>query len=264
MTMGRGTVTLEVLLRRDRVVVGVALLMVVTLSWAYLVHMGLHEPDAGVNAGAMALAPAQPWSAGYFAVMLVMWVVMMVGMMIPGAAPTILLFSALQRKIGSGPRESFSGSGFFTAGYLAAWTSFSVVATFAQWALGEAALLSSTMTSASPILGGILFIAAGLYQLTPLKNACLAHCRAPAQFLVRRWRAGRFGGFIMGLEHGTFCIGCCWVLMALLFTFGVMNLLWIAAITGFILVEKLAPAGAQFGRAGAALMLAVGAYLLIF
>jgi predicted metal-binding membrane protein len=251
---------LETLLRRDRAVVLAGLLGLAALAWLHLAHLAL-----GMEAGAMAeaaMAAPAPWDAARFALALAMWAVMMVAMMLPGAAPMVLLFAALERKRGAG-LDLPSRTAAFVLAYLLVWTAFSVAAVAAQWALGEAALLSPALASTSPVLGGALFVAAGLYQLTPLKYACLRRCRSPIQFLAASWRPRTTGALRMGLAHGAWCVGCCWPLMALLFAGGVMNLLWVAAIAGFVLVEKAAPRGELAARTGGGLMLAFGAYLLL-
>ena len=186
----------------------------------------------------------------------------MVGMMVPSAAPMSLIFASVSRKAaaqGSAVAPAF----LFTSGYVAAWTLFSVGATALQWQLEKLALLSPMLASASPLFGGALLVLAGLYQLSRWKDACLDHCRAPARFFAEHWRAGRWGAFRMGLSHGLYCLGCCWLLMGLLFFGGVMNLLWVAGLTAFVLVEKIAPHGARIARvAGIGLLLAGGAQLV--
>jgi predicted metal-binding membrane protein len=151
----------------------------------------------------------------------------------------------------------------FVAGYIAMWSLFSLVATIAQHALDQAALLSPMMRSNSEALGAALLIVAGVYQFTPLKNACLRNCRAPAHFLSRYWRTGSLGAFRMGLRLGAYCVGCCWILMGLLFVGGVMNLLWIAAIAIFVLLEKTIPRGDVSGRFAGAAMILIGALSLV-
>jgi predicted metal-binding membrane protein len=201
------------------------------------------------------MVEVQPWSASEFGVRLVMWTVMMVAMMTPTAAPMTLVYAAVGRKAA---REAHpvAPTFVFVAGYLAVWALFSVTATAAQGGLDQLALLSPMMVSASRVLGGGLLIGAGIYELTPLKHACLAHCRAPAHFISGHWRRGFTGAFRIGLALGVYCLGCCWVLMGLLFVAGVMNLLWIAAIAVFILLEKAMPFGETGGRlVGAALIL---------
>ena len=148
-------------------------------------------------------------------------------------------------------------------GYLIIWTGFSLVATLVQWALHSASLLSTGMVRATPILGGILLILAGAFQFSQLKNACLTHCRTPVGFIMTEWREGYRGALIMGIKHGYYCVGCCWLLMALLFVAGVMNLLWMAIITVFVLVEKLLPAGDRIGRYAGVLFIVWGTWLIL-
>jgi len=242
---------LEAALRRDRAVVALGLLGLAGLAWGYVGNLA--NPP-GPAAMPMPMASTGAWSPLELGWLVAMWAVMMIAMMIPSAAPAILLFARVSR----GRRAQgvpAVRSGFFTLGYLVAWTAFAVVAATAQWVLDGAALLSPAMTSASPLLGGVLLIAAGLYQWLPLKGACLSHCRSPLGFFAAEWREGATGALAMGFRHGIHCVGCCWLLMGLLFVAGVMNLLWIAAIAGFVLVEKGVPGGRIVGRlAGAALV----------
>lgn len=216
---------------------------------------GMSEPSI---AHAMeSMVHVQPWTAAEFAPRLLMWAVMMVAMMVPTAAPMTLVYAAVARKAA---REDHpvAPTFVFVAGYLAVWVLFSVAATAAQSGLDQLALLSPTMVSASPVLGGGLLIGAGVYELTPYKHACLAHCRAPAHFISHKWRGGFAGAFRMGLELGTYCLGCCWILMGLLFVGGLMNLFWIAAIAAFILLEKTMPFAETGGRVVGAAMIVVG------
>lgn len=255
--------TLEAVLRRDRLIVLSGLVGVTALAWIYLVVVAAGM-DMGMPMGeAMAMPQIRPWSAVDFVLMFLMWAIMMVGMMVPSAAPMVLLYARVcrtQREKG----RPFAPTGVFLAGYVAVWSAFSLAATVLQWGLEQAALLSPTMVGTSPVLGGGLLIAAGIYQLSPLKHVCLRHCRGPLDFLARHWRKGTGGAFVMGVEHGAYCVGCCWFLMGLLFVGGVMNLLWVAAIAIFVLLEKVAPngeltarvAGAGFAVAGIALLLA--------
>lgn len=244
------------MLRRDRWAVLAALAGVTVIAWAYLTQM------AG-DMHAMAMPAMTAWSLLDAWLMFVMWAVMMLGMMLPGATPMILLYAAVARR----QRERgsvFAPTGAFAAGYLIVWTVFSLAATALQWALEQAALLSPMMVSASPWLGGGLLAAAGVYQWTPAKRACLENCRAPAEFLARIWRKGTGGAVIMGVHHGAYCVGCCWALMGLLFVLGVMNLLWVAAITAFVLVEKIVPHGHRLARAAGALFVATGIVVMVF
>lgn len=241
------TATLEHALRRDRLRVLAALSAVTLLAWMYLIDMAA---DMEAMAGMMQL---RPWTGTDAVMMFLMWAIMMVGMMVPSAAPMILLHARVcRRRLGG-----IAPSGAFLGGYIAAWTVYSAGATALQWALERAALLSPMMVGTSPLFGALVLIAAGVYQFTPWKNACLSHCRSPMDFLASHWRDGAGGAFRMGLEHGAYCLGCCWILMVLLFVVGVMDLLWVGALTAFVLVEKVAPHGERIGRtAGLLLMLA--------
>lgn len=235
---------------------------VTVLAWLYMILLaaGMGE-GPGAMGEAMANARPTPWTAGDFALMVLMWSVMMVGMMLPGATPMILLFAMVNRK----KREAghpFVPTGAFALGYAGAWTAFSLFATIGQWSLHSAALLSPMLVGTSAVLAGALFIAAGTYQLTPLKHACLKNCRSPVHFIMTRWRNGSVGALRMGLEHGAYCVGCCWFLMGLLFVLGVMNLLWVAALTILVLVEKAGRRGEWTARISGVAMLAGGLTLL--
>jgi predicted metal-binding membrane protein len=244
------------LLRQDRAPVLLALAGVTIIAWLYLLFIPQSTDMAmGEMPGMpdMAMPFAAPW-------VFAMWWVMMLGMMLPSAAPMILTFSTLQRR--KRQREGTSvPTVLFVAGYLLVWGTFSAVATTAQWALQRYALLSPALAVASAVLGGVLFILAGIYQFTPLKHACLSHCRSPFAFLLNHWRDGRVGALRMGADHGLYCLGCCWFLMALLFAVGVMNLLWVAAIAVFVFAEKLLPAGIWIGRIGGGAMMLFGVWL---
>jgi predicted metal-binding membrane protein len=205
----------------------------------------------------MSAMGVHPWSFADFSWMFLMWAVMMVGMMLPSATPMTLVYAAVAKKA-ERQGQVVAPTAVFASGYLAIWTLFSLGATGLQWGLDQAALLSPMMVSTSPVLGALLLAAAGIFQLTPAKDVCLEHCRSPADFMASHWRAGGLGAFRMGLLHGAFCLGCCWALMGLLFLGGVMNLLWVVAITLFVLVEKLLPGGAATARVSGVLMLGVG------
>ena len=257
---------LESVLKRDRAVVLAGLIGVTALAWVYLfamaAEMGEMSQGGVMGGGAMAALQVRPWGGLDFLLMFLMWAVMMVAMMVPGAAPMILLFAAVNRKQRERGRP-FAPVGAFVAGYIAVWSAFSAVATLSQWGLEQAALLSPMLVGTSPLLGGGLLIVAGIYQWTPLKHACLKHCRSPLHFLTHGMRKGTRGAFVMGLEHGAFCVGCCWVLMGLLFVGGVMNLLWVAAIAAFVLLEKVVPHGVLAGRLGGLLAGRLSGALLV-
>lgn len=225
------------------------------LAWIYLVvtASGMDGMD-GMN-GMAEMAGIRDWTPTVYVLTLLMWVVMMAAMMLPTAIPMTLIAAAVARKARS-QGSLLPSTSVFVAGYLVVWAVFSVAATTVQLVLERVALLSSTMVSTSPTFGGVLLIAAGAYQFTPLKEACLRHCRSPAEFLANHWRSTPTGMFTLGLRAGAYCLGCCWMVMALLFVGGVMNLLWVAAITFFVLVEKVLPLGELSARlAGAALIL---------
>ncbi len=237
-----------------------SLAVIIALSWAYVSSLASDMQNMDV-ATEIAMPQMQAWGVTDFALTFVMWVVMMVAMMTPSAAPMILIFAGVNRRRQK-QQVPYVPTSVFLLGYLVVWAAFSVLATAAQWGLHAVSLLSPMMVSTSPVLGGILLLIAGIYQWTPLKHACLSKCRSPLGFVLNEWREGRWGAFLMGLKHGSYCTGCCWSLMALLFIAGVMNLLWVAAIAGFILLEKVAPAGHRMGRAAGVLMVAGGVVLL--
>ena len=250
----------EIALRRDRIIVLSSLAVIIALSWAYVSSLASDMQNMDV-ATEIAMPQMQAWGVTDFALTFVMWVVMMVAMMTPSASPMILMFAGVNRRRQK-QQVPYVPTSVFLLGYLVVWAAFSVLATAAQWGLHAVSLLSPMMVSTSPVLGGILLLIAGIYQWTPLKHACLSKCRSPLGFVLNEWREGRWGAFLMGLKHGSYCTGCCWSLMALLFIAGVMNLLWVAAIAGFILLEKVAPAGHRMGRAAGVLMVAGGVVLL--
>ena len=202
------------------------------------------------------MGQARLWTSAEFGLVLLMWAVMMVAMMVPSAIPMTLVYAAVARKAAREGRQVAPAS-MFVLGYLVVWLLFALAATAAQMSLGRLSLLTPAIASASPVLGGSLLIGAGVYELTPYKHACLAHCRAPAHFIAQHWRAGFTGALRMGLALGAYCLGCCWILMGLLFVGGVMSLAWVAAIATFILLEKTVPFGETGGRVvGAAMILA--------
>ena len=247
------------LLRRQRVVILAALAAIAALAWLYL-FLAAADMRAAMDSmdRAMVMPPRGPIE---LLLLFAMWWVMMVGMMLPGVAPVILTFATVNRNRRA-RGEPYVPSALFTAGYLLAWGGFSLAATLAQEALERAALLSPMdMTTNSRLLGGLLFLAAGLYQFTPVKLACLRFCRSPLDFVVNHWREGAAGALRMGLTHGLYCLGCCWILMLLLSVGGMMNLLWVAALAIVVLIEKLT-AGPWIGRAGGVLLAAYGAWLI--
>jgi predicted metal-binding membrane protein len=265
--------TLEIVLRRDRWVVGGALGTIVALAWSYVLWLANDMDMGGMDMTGFRMIPAgiglmmpvnEPWRAIEFAYVFVMWAVMMVGMMGPSAAPMVLMYARVGRH-GNAQGRPYAATGWFAAGYLLAWGGFSLAATFLQWLIERAALLDSRMTIASSVPGAIVLIAAGVYQWTPLKDVCLLQCQSPLGFLMRRggFRNDPRGCLLLGLRHGAYCVGCCWVLMALLFVFGVMNVLWIALLALLVLFEKLTPVGRWIARAAGIACVAAGGWLLL-
>ena len=245
-----------------------ALAVLCAFAWLYLVHLDRQMADgmaAGMVAGKAAMSAAMPmtnaWTAADAVSMFLMWAVMMVAMMLPSVSPMVLLYARTARH-----RTSLGRTGapvaLFVTGYLIAWIGFSLLATLVNWALHRAGFLTSAMGTVTGWISGLVLIAAGVYQWTPLKNACLTHCRSPIGFLADHWREGRAGAITMGVHHGAYCVGCCWLLMALVFVLGVMNLVWIAALTAFVLLEKLGPRGPLVSRLTGGVLVAWGAWLL--
>ena len=237
---------------RDRVILLSGLGIVTLLAWIYLLNRAcaMKGPALGTT-----------WTSDYFIAMLAMWVIMMIGMMVPSAIPMVLIHAGIAHKAA---RDGLAAAPtwLFVLGYVLIWSLFGIGATVAQWGLDRASLLDPMMMTKSSILGGILLLVAGLYQLTPVKEACLRHCRSPVNFIANGWRPGRLGAIRMGLAHGLYCLGCCWVLMCLLFFGGVMSIWWIGGLTLFVLLEKVMPYGRLGGSILGLLLAAWGAVLL--
>jgi predicted metal-binding membrane protein len=247
-------------LRHDRGLVLTGLLAVITLAWTWLLlGAGIEMEQMDMGGGQIMLMPAT-WTVSYAALTFLMWAIMMMAMMLPSAAPTILLVTRLASTRGLG--RSAPISGLFASGYVLVWAVFSLAATAAQFVLDRAGLLTETMASANVVVAAGMLIVAGLYQWSPLKNVCLSHCRAPLAFLVRHWRQGAWGAVASGVHHGLFCLGCCWVLMALLFVGGLMNLLWIGGLAILILIEKTLPWGLWVSRLAGGALIVWGAFVL--
>lgn len=245
--------------RSSQIPVVGAIVLLTLLAWAYLLHLHAQMSGAMSDAGAMramGMPMDQLWATTDVWFAFVMWAVMMTGMMSPSAAPVLLVVARAASARGESPRTAV----LFGAGYLAVWTGFSAIATVAQWALHSASLLSSSMALVSPRGGAIALIVAGLYQMTPEKRACLQHCRNPIDFLMMHWRPRAAGSFGLGAHHGMYCLGCCWALMIVLFAVGLMNLVWVAAISALVLIEKTAWGGVALARVTGALLILVGGY----
>ena len=249
--------------RHRRAVVLGALAAVSAAAWGFLVlGTGIKMEMMDVDDGQM-MARLPGWSLPYAFVIFFMWVGMMVAMMLPTAAPTVLLVVALAWDRVPNPNLVPATAMLFASGYLFVWFGFSLAATLLQWGLDNLGLLSKPMAFGSTILASTVLIVAGVYQWTPLKDTCLRHCRSPTEFLIRHWREGALGAVSIGLRHGLFCLGCCWMLMSLLFVGGLMNLAWVGAIALLVLLEKTAPWGDWMGRLTGLLLISWGATELI-
>ncbi|HEX5387497.1 MAG TPA: DUF2182 domain-containing protein [Gemmatimonadales bacterium] len=260
--MERTAGSLDALIRRDRALALGGVAALAALAWLALARMaGMTSGGATAMPGAMAMPSTAPWGGAELASLIVMWAIMMVAMMAPAAAPLVLLYAGTMRRRAT-RGEPAVAAWVLLAGYLLVWIGFSALAGTAEWALHGAALVSPATLRAAPALAGGILIAAGLFQFTPLKSACLTHCRSPLHFLTTEWREGAFGALAMGARHGVWCLGCCWLLMALLFVAGVMNLAWVAAIAAFVLLERTVPGGAVAGRVVGALLVGWGAWLV--
>ncbi|MFU0503153.1 DUF2182 domain-containing protein [Pseudaminobacter sp. NGMCC 1.201702] len=246
--------------RHDRAVVVLILLAAILGSWGYLLF-GMEQPMPAMEGMAMPM-PAPEWTGAYLALTLAMWMAMMAAMMLPSAVPMLLFYDGIAHRRRPGT-TAIGTTSLFGLGYLSVWLGFSVGAVALQYVLEQASLLSPMMETTSIALASGILVAAGIYQWTSLKQACLRHCRSPFDFVTTYWQGGNCGAFAMGLRHGIYCLGCCWVLMLLLFVGGVMNLAWIAAIALFVLVEKLAPAGHWLGKAAGAGLVIWGGYVLV-
>ena len=264
----------ESILRRNRMVVLVGLGIIVLLSGAYTIylaqnmgammdmgHIGMGHTGMGHTGMEMAMPVVQPWGAMDYWLMFVMWSVMMIAMMTPSAAPMILTYTKMSQKQQANLQPVW-GTTLFYLGYLIVWAAYSAVATLAQGVLHAASLLSPMMEISSPVLGGIILIATGIFQFTPYKQACLSHCRTPLGYFMTEWREGQWGALVMGIRHGAYCVGCCWLLMALLFVSGVMNLFWMGVITAYVLIEKMIPNGQKVSWAIGVVMIGWGVWML--
>jgi predicted metal-binding membrane protein len=249
----------ELILRRDKTIVLVGLALVTVLAWAYMIRMAVDMSGAGMEIQHTCM---MSWEMDDLIMVFTMWSVMMVAMMLPSALPMILLFTTLNRQR-SETMSPLIPTGLFVVGYLAAWVAYSALATLAQWGLHASALLSHSMSIANPYLGGCILAASGIFQWTPFREACMTHCRSPIGFLLTHWKEGRVGALMMGLTHGTFCVGCCWMLMTISLVLGVMNMLWMAVLTILMFWEKvISPNSIWLSRAAGAVLTIWGMWVI--
>lgn len=246
----------------EQVLLLISLLALIVLAWMILLRIARDMSAPGGMADAAMAGMLMPWSLADALLMFTMWGVMMVGMMLPSALPMLLIYQQMLRKRMPAPRRHLALL-LFCCAYGLVWTGFALGATVLQWALEQLALLSPGMHSGTTALGAGLLLVAGVYQWLPAKAVCLEHCRGPLHFLLGYWRPDVLGGWRMGLAHGAYCLGCCWALMGLLFVVGVMNLLWVAVIGVFILLEKNLPQGLWLSRICGVLLLGWGLWLLV-
>ena len=261
------------LLRRDRIVVLVAIAGVAAIAWVYIVLLARAMEMGGMDMSGYRALPAleammvpaeQAWGPDEFVLVFAMWAIMMIGMMLPSAAPIILLYARVGRQSAEKGRPLASAA-WFATGYVLTWCGFALLATAGQWALDRLLLLSPMMEGTSRIFGCVVLIAAGIYQWSPLKDACLAQCQSPWLFIQRHggFRGAASGALLLGARHGAYCVGCCWALMALLFVVGVMNIFWIAVLAILILAEKIILGGRLLPRLSGAALVGAGLWMLI-
>ena len=253
-------VVLTKVLRQDRGIVIAGAAAISVLGWSYLVYEGWAMQH--MDLVSMAMPSAGAWGLADLLMIFAMWTIMMIAMMVPSVTPMLLTFTTVNRSRHAQGRV-FVSIWVFLAGYVASWTGFSLVATLAQWGLHNLQLISPMMVGTSPVLGGLVLILAGVYQWTPFKYACLRHCRAPLGFLLSYWRDGDVCAFLMGLRHGAYCLGCCCLLMAVLFAVGVMNLAWITALSVFVLLEKIIPRGFWVAKAAGLVLMGWGGWMAL-
>jgi predicted metal-binding membrane protein len=251
---------LESALRFDRAPTAVVLILLPVVAWIWIVAMArdMYGPMTGASAWMMTAV----WDPWHLVLLWAMWAVMMVAMMLPSASPMLLLYGSVARRTApgaAGPRQIYA----FAAGYVIVWAAFSVGATVLQRILASLLVVSPMMEVTSPVVGATLLMTAGVYQLTPIKHACLRTCQSPLGFLMSRWRPKVAGAFRMGLEHGILCVGCCWALMLLLFAGGVMNLAVIATLTVLVAFEKLTRFGVLGARISGVLLIAAACWMVL-
>jgi predicted metal-binding membrane protein len=260
-------------LRRDRIVIVFAFAFLTALAWSYLMWLSADMNIGGMDMAGMRMIPSgmgstmpadMPWRAIEFAFVFAMWIGMMVGMMTPSAVPMFLMYARIGRQTQAHGRP-LAATVWFAIGFFLVWAALALLATLVQWAFERTALLDFTMASTSTVVGGLLFVAAGSYQWTRLKDVCLTQCQTPFAFLMRQggFRDDALGSLMLGVRHGAYCVGCCWALMALLLVGGVMNVLWIVLLALLVLLEKLAPFGRQIALVAGMVLLVAGCVVIV-
>lgn len=254
--------TLENILKKDRFIIVSGLFVLCVLAWLYIIYLYRQMVVMDMNALFFAMPMTPEWTATDFLLLFLMWLVMMIAMMTPSVTPLILIFAMVNRQRKQ-QRTPFVSTGYLLSGYFLVWAAFSLMATILQWLLQHISLLNPEMETTSKILGAIILMAAGVFQFTPLKQKCLSYCRTPIDFIHRNWKEGKPGALRMGIENGMYCLGCCWILMILLFVSGIMNILWIAIIALFVLIEKVLPQIKWISFVAGAALIIYGAIVLV-
>ena len=228
----------ENILRKDRLIIISALFIISLLAWLYIIYLYRQMTVMNMDALFFAMPMTPSWTMTDFTLLFLMWLVMMIAMMTPAVAPLILIFATVNRQRKQQNRP-FVNTAYLMTGYFLVWAAFSLAATSLQWLLQQISLLNPEMKTTSKILGSVILMATGIFQFTTLKHSCLQYCRTPIEFVHRHWKEGKQGALRMGIQNGFYCLGCCWMLMVLLFVAGIMNLLWVAVIALFVLIEKI-------------------------
>ena len=251
----------ENLLKRDRLIIVIGLIAICLLSWMYIIYLYKQMYPMNMDAFLFAMPMTATWTLVDFSLLFLMWFVMMIAMMIPSVTPLILIFSMVNRKKKQN-KNPFVSSYYLLAGYLIIWAVFSLLATLLQWFFQHLNWLNPDMVVTNKIVGGIILLLAGLFQFTPLKRQCLQYCQTPVSFIHTQWKEGKSGALKMGIKNGMYCLGCCWILMLLLFVSGIMNLLWIVLISLFVLTEKLLPRFTWISWLAGVLLILYGAWVM--
>jgi predicted metal-binding membrane protein len=254
--------SLEYLLRRDRLFIIGGLFLITLLSWFYIIYLYHQMVYMDMNALFFAMPMTPEWTVVDFILLFFMWLVMMIAMMTPSVAPLILIFAKVNRQRRQ-QQHPFVNSIYLMTGYFLIWATFSLVATSLQWLLQQVSLLNPEMKTTNKILSSVILIMTGIFQFTPLKQTCLKYCRTPFDFVLNHWEEGSTGALRMGIKNGFYCVGCCWMLMVLLFVAGIMNLLWVALIALFVLLEKISPRAKWIPYVAGLFLIVYGVLLLV-
>ena len=249
-------------MKQDRFIVVSGLVLICILSWLYIIYLYRQMEVMNMDALFFAMPMSPSWTVIDFILLFLMWFVMMIAMMTPSVAPLILIFTTVNRQRREKDRP-FVKTAYLFAGYFLVWAVFSLAATGLQWALQQITLLNPEMRTTNKIMGGLILIATGIFQFTPFKQTCLGYCRSPLEFVHRNWKEGKRGALRMGIQNGLYCVGCCWMLMVLLFVAGIMNILWVALIALFVLIEKIVPQTKWIPYLAGCILIVYGGFLLI-